>query len=246
MQSHIAAQAQRIYEELQQANISSMRVKEMSAQLDALEVQSRNYSKALSHGGSADPYPSGDPADGSGFAFPRMKKLLGVGDAPRVAPPSPLQLDDQQIDALWQAARNKTPFRAEIGQKGLEHSGFMGTVRDKTSLAESNLGGQQLPPVQNPGPRGNYGLAYEPFRILSALPTVAMTGPQAGYLVHHGNTREAAAVAELGTKPDLGPLVTEAYIKPQKIAGLVSASLEILQDTKNSRPFCRLSWLVRF
>ena len=64
-----------------------------------------------------------------------------------------------------------------------------------------------------------------------------MSGPQAAYLLHTGNTNEATGIAELGTKPDLGVQVTESYIKPQKIAGLVSASLEILQDHEEFAAF---------
>ena len=75
----------------------------------------------------ASPRDCGNPAEDAYVgAFPRTK-MLGVGSAPRVAPLSPLQLDDQQIDALWQAAKNRSPFRCEVGAKGLEHSGFRPT-----------------------------------------------------------------------------------------------------------------------
>jgi hypothetical protein len=108
---------------------------------EELLAQSRTYQKALSMSDYASPNESGDPA--GNYAFPRVK-MLGTGGAPRVAPLSPLQLDDQQMNALWQAARNKTPFRVEIGSKGLEH-GLQ--LRDKAGpLAESGLAGQQLPP----------------------------------------------------------------------------------------------------
>ena len=204
---------------------------------EALRIQLKNLRAARQWAGSADLVPYGDAADAAGApAFPRTK-MLGTGSAPRVAPLSPLQLDDHQIDALWQAARNKTPFRCEIGHKGLEHGdGFMGGIRTKAALTESGLN-TQLPAIQIPGPRGNYGLTYEPWRVLSALPTVAMTGPSAAYLRHTGNANEATGVAEAGVKPSLGPTVTENFIKPQKIAGTVEATLEILQDHEEFADF---------
>ena len=67
---------------------------------------------------------------------------------------------------------------------------------------------QQLPPVQISGPRGITVCPTGLTRVFSALPVVAMTGPQAAYLIHTGNTNEATGGAELGTKPDIGPHVT--------------------------------------
>jgi hypothetical protein len=53
------------------------------------------------------------------------------------------------------------------------------------------------------------------------MPAATMTGPSAAYLVHAGNAAKAAGVGELGTKPDLGPIIKEFIIYPQKVAGLV-------------------------
>ena len=231
----IGVRAEQIFAELSDKNLSPQRVQQLSAELDQLETASRNYGKALNLAGAADPYPNGDPGDAAGWGLPKLK-TFGAPNAPRVAPQSPLQLDAQQTHALWQAARNKTPYRVEIGSKGLEHGGFMGDVRMKTPLAESGLN-NQLPAIQIPGQRGNYGLPYEPFRVMSALPTVAMTGPGAAYLQHTGNTHEASGVAEGATKPSLGPVVTETFIKPQKIAGTIEATLEILQDHEEFAAF---------
>jgi HK97 family phage major capsid protein len=57
-----------------------------------------------------------------------------------------------------------------------------------------------------------------------------MTGPSAVYLQHTSKTNEATRVAEGAVKPSLGPVVTENFVKPVKIAAIVEASLEILQD----------------
>jgi Phage capsid family len=208
----------------------------VEAESEQLDTVLRSHKAALGYSGSTDPYPYGGPADAPPGAFPRVK-MLGVNNEQRVAPPTPLALDDSQIDALWMAAKNKTAFRVEIGSAGLEHQ-FGGQLRDKAVNAVSLSGlNNQLPPIQIAGPRGNYGLPYEPFRVFSALPTVAMTGPGAAYLQHTGNANEATGVAEGGVKPSLGPTVTETYIRAQKIAGTVEATLEILQDHEEFAAF---------
>jgi HK97 family phage major capsid protein len=57
-----------------------------------------------------------------------------------------------------------------------------------------------------------------------------MGAPTIEYLVHSGNTQPAAVVGELGTKPDLGLLVTPKTATATKIAGLASVSWEIFRD----------------
>jgi HK97 family phage major capsid protein len=57
-----------------------------------------------------------------------------------------------------------------------------------------------------------------------------MSGPSVEYLVHTGNTNPAAAVAELGTKPDLGMQLSAKIAYPVKIAALASFSMEALHD----------------
>lgn len=89
------------------------------------------------------------------------------------------------------AARNRTSFRVEVGQKGIEHSGVMGSIRDKAVLTEIRSE-RTAAGRSGPRPRGNYGLPYEPFRIFSALPVVAMTGPSAAFLSHTGNANEVS------------------------------------------------------
>jgi hypothetical protein len=113
--------------------ITNKRLDEIEHEAEQLNAVLATHKKATSMSDYASPYPSGDPADNP-YAFPKTK-MLGVGSAPRVAPLSPLQLDDAQIDMLWAAAKNQTPFRCEVGHKGLEHSGFMSDVRMKAPTA---------------------------------------------------------------------------------------------------------------
>jgi hypothetical protein len=50
------------------------------------------------------------------------------------------------------------------------------------------------------------------------------------WLSHSANTAEANGVAELGTKPDIGPTFTENKVLPQKLAGQASITMELNQD----------------
>jgi HK97 family phage major capsid protein len=76
-------------------------------------------------------------------------------------------------------------------------------------------------------------LPYEPDRAFSHFKQ--LTAPEARaveYIQHTGNTNPAAAVAELGTKPDLGMELTTVTTPFVKIAAIASASTEVLQDER--------------
>jgi Phage capsid family len=145
---------------------------------------------------------------------------------PQVAPPS-LDISGEQVKSLFDAAKAGTPYKVQLGTKD-----FASQLRHKAAgapLTESGLNAQ-LPAIQVPGDRGQYGKPYEPFRLLANIPTVAMTGPSAAYLQHTTNTNEATRVADGQPKPSLGPTINELFVKPLKIAATVEASMEILQD----------------
>lgn len=153
-------------------------------------------------------------------------KTFGAPQAPVVAPTSPMQLDGNQLEALRQAAINKAPFSVTIGQKGFEHT----VMRQKTTFTEGGLVTNPLPVTQMGGERGHMGLPYETFRVLSALPTVAMDGPGIAYLRHNSNTAPASYVAEGGLKPSIGPVIEEVQIRAAKVAATVEATREVLTD----------------
>jgi HK97 family phage major capsid protein len=204
---------------------------QVEREADRLNIEIRNHKAALKLAGSASPseygYQNSNPGQYDNGSTPAVGwKSFGLPSAPQVAPPS-LDLDAEHIKSLWSAAQSNAPYKVQIGTKD-----FAASVREKTAgaaLTESGLN-NQLPAIQVPGAYGQYGKPYEPFRLLAAIPTVAMTGPSAAYLQHTTNTNEAARVAEAAAKPSLGPTVTETFIKPMKIAGTVEATLEILQD----------------
>jgi hypothetical protein len=172
-------------------------------------------------------------------------------------PQTPMALNDHQIKALYQAAANRMPLSMEIGSTGdgayaggyggggvtdATLKGYIG-ASTKNAVSESGLGGGfsgNLPPVQS---LYAVGLGYEPTRISSYLPGATMQGPSATWLSHVGNAAEAAGTAELAVKGNIGPSIVENQVKPQKIAGLVSTSLEAWQDTENYGEGALASWL---
>ena len=206
----------------------------VEAEAEKLDIEIKNYKSALEYAGSASPaefgYQDIDPAHfdngASGYGTDVQWKSFGLpSGAPQVPPPS-LDLDPEHVKSLFDAAKAGAPYKVQIGQKD-----FASSMRLKTAgapLTESGLN-NQLPAIQVPGHTG-LPQAYEPFRLLANIPTVAMTGPSAAYLQHTTNTNEATRVAEGRRRTVAGPDSTENFIKPMKIAATVEATLEILQD----------------
>jgi capsid protein len=163
--------------------------------------------------------------DNGGISF----KGFGPGMENRIRPTSMYEMDRTQISALKQAAQQGTPFKVQIGSKGIEH-GFMGGVRTKAAVTEGGLSPDLLPPVQQLGNRGWFGLPYELTRVANFLPNVAMEGPGVAYFRHDSNGAEAAYTAEGATKPDLTPVIREQYLRPAKVAGRINLTHELVQD----------------
>jgi HK97 family phage major capsid protein len=233
-ESAIRARVQDIYDELQSKNLSAARVKELSTEMDQLDIQFRTKKAATRLAGSASPAEWGfsdiNPGyfdnGASGYGTGVQWKSFGLPSAPQVPPPS-LDISGEQVKSLFDAAKAGAPYKVQLGQKD-----FASSLRYKTAgapLAESGLN-NQLPAIQVPGPYGQYLKPYEPFRLLANIPTVAMTGPSAAFLVHGSNTNNAARVGEGQPKPSLGPVITENFCKPMKIAATVEATMEILAD----------------
>jgi hypothetical protein len=195
---------------------------ELDAQLDV-------YKKAKSMSSYAAPDEHGfggtNPGDTADIAF----KGFGPNAENRIRPTSIYQIDKSQIATLKQAAQQGTPFRVQIGSKGIEH-GFFGGVRDKAAITEGGLTPNLLPPLQQYGPNGWFSLPYELTRVANFLPNVAFDGPGVAWFSHTSNGVEAAYTAEGASKPDLTPVVTENYTRPAKVAGRVNITHELLQD----------------
>lgn len=164
--------------------------------------------------------------------------LPGVGDGGRIMAASPMDMTQGQLHGLLDAAAHKTPYSIEVKPKAF-HAG----VQTKAAVTEGGLGGGfsgNLPPVQS---LLAVGLGYEPTRIADLLPGAAMPGPSATWLSHTANSAEVGIVAEAGTKGDIGPTITENQVKPTKIAGQASVTLEAWQDTGNYGEGQFAAWL---
>ena len=203
----------------------------VEAEAEKLDIEIKNHQSALKWAGSASPAEWGranmNPGDDdNGISF----KGFGPGMENRIRPTSMYEMDKEQIAALKQAAQQGTPFKVQIGSKGLEH-GFMGGVRTKSAVTEGGLTPNLLPPIQQMGPGGFWGLPYELTRVANYLPNVAMPpGGGVSFFQHSQNAAEAAYTAEGATKPDLTPTIKEQYIKAAKVAGRILLTHEIVQD----------------
>ena len=210
----LAAQrrAEEIYAEIRakQANgsITKSYTDRVTAELDEIETNLKAFNAAARYSSAADMYPTPGP------------NRKGA----RWNPPSPLHITDNQLKSMFAAARTRMPsYSVEIGTKGASdwNLGF------KSPLAESGIGGGGLPPVILPNA---FNLPYEPDRLFSHFIGGEMPGPSVSYVQHTSNTNPAAAVAELGTKPDIGMQLTVKNVTPTKIAALASVSMEALDD----------------
>jgi Phage capsid family len=203
------------------------RVKALTDEGEKLLTQKLNHQKAVGMSSFASPEEygvTGNPGDNSGIAF---KGLPGMEN--RIRPTSVYEMDRTQIAALKQASQQGTPFKVQVGSKGLEH-GFMGGVRTKAAVTEGGLTPNLLPPIQQYGPNGWFGLPYELTRVANFIPNIAMEGPGVAYFRHDSNGAEAGYTAEAATKPDLTPVITEQYIRPAKVAGRINLTHELVQD----------------
>ena len=113
-------------------------------------------------------------------------------------------------------------MEVDVQSKGIDG------IQTKAAASDSALVNGPLPGIIMPNQF--ISLPYEPNRIASYLPAAAMDGPSAVWLSHSSNTAEANGVAELGTKPDIGPTFTENKVLPQKIAGQAAITMELNQD----------------
>jgi HK97 family phage major capsid protein len=169
---------------------------------------------ALRYAGATEVAPTG---------YPQVPAGVDMG---AIVPATPMDLTHGQIQGLLAAAEVRTPWSTEVKPKS-----FREAVMTKSAVSEGGIGGGftgNLPPVQS---LYAVGLGYESTRIADLIPGAQMPGPSATWLSHTANSAEVGAVAELGTKGDIGPTITEHQVTPTKIAGIVSLSLESWQDT---------------
>jgi HK97 family phage major capsid protein len=144
---------------------------------------------------------------------------------------SPMDIPESELVNMFEAAKRKMPYRAEISTKAFG-DGSLTNVQTKTTGAPITEGAQWpsglFPPVLRP--ELTQQLRFEFDRMADHIPTLTIDAPSTEYLVHTGNTNPAGVVAELGVKPDLGMQLDTQTAVPVKLAALASTSMEALQD----------------
>jgi HK97 family phage major capsid protein len=159
------------------------------------------------------------------------------GAVPRFKAPSIADATTDQWHAAWEAAQRHQNYRFEIEPTVTTKGGFDSNgVRTKAALSSGSFGG--LPPVIEPGLTQQ--LPYEPNYLFDSFIQMNMAAPTVEYLVHSGNAQPASVVAELGTKPDIGVVVTPKTATATKLAGLVSTSWELYNDFPTMASFLPL------
>jgi HK97 family phage major capsid protein len=136
-------------------------------------------------------------------------------------PVSPLDIPVEQYRGLYEAAVKRLPsYRIDCDKMD---------VTTKSPFAETSFTSGTLPPTLMTSL--SLDLPYEPNDAFAAFKQ--LTAPESRaveYLQHTGNASPAAAVAELGNKPDIGMTLTTVTTPYVKIAALASVSEEALQD----------------
>jgi hypothetical protein len=204
---------------------------EVEAEAERLETVIKNHQAASQWAGSADPSEYGIDANPGDYDHGIAFKGFAPGMENRIRPTSMYSIDKAQINALKQASLQGTPFRVQLGQKGIEHGSWGGQIRQKAAVTEGGLTPNLLPPIQQLGPQGWFSLPYEQTRVANFLDVVAAQGAGVAWFRHSANAgTEASYVAEGAAKPDLSPTILEQYTRFSKVAGRILLTHEIIQD----------------
>ena len=245
MNNHAAvARVQAIVEELKSPNVSHTRVKQLSEEMDRIETQTRTKQAAMGMGSFASPSEWGVTANPGAYdntpSIGRWQAPEGQGS--RIAQrkwhaPSPFDLGPEQLKALYQAGKHRTSFSTYVGDNGVGNKMLDGAgIRQKTPAAVAEgAPGSLIPPILLPYA---FTLRLEPTRILEYLVSgQPPTGQSVSWLQHSGNTNPTTAVAELTAKPDLAPQIAVRETSFTVIAGMMSASRQMLTDFESLAGF---------
>ncbi len=181
--SAINARATAIYDELTSQNPSPQRVKELSAELDRLDAQSRTYSKAVAMGSYAAPdewngtLNPGAYSDGSPQSAQLPRWQLPEGEGSNIAQrkhhaPSPYDMSPEQLESLFLAGKSAQSFSTTIDERGHRNKALFGGMRDKAAVGEG-ASGSLIPPILLPNA---FTMRVEPTRIAEYFPVVESEG----------------------------------------------------------------------
>jgi hypothetical protein len=134
-------------------------------------------------------------------------------------PPSPLSASAEQWESLFAAASSRLGgYTQRVGFDS--KSVGLGDVRFKAPTVEGSPGKFVAVAADRPRLR----LLYAPDRLFELFPGRAADTQSVANLQHTGNANPAAAVAELGSKPDVGMTITQKTVSFTKIAALATFS----------------------
>jgi hypothetical protein len=150
---------------------------------------------------------------------------------------SPLNIPVSEYKGMYHAAVKRLPsYRVDI-----DHA----DVTVKSPFAESGFTSGTLPPTLLP--KLTLDLPYQPDRAFAhfkQMPAPESIGVE--YIQHTGNTNPAAAVAELGTKPDLGgePRDPGPSTHPREVECLGTVGFSILANIQARCTHAAVKWTL--
>jgi HK97 family phage major capsid protein len=169
-----------------------------------------------------------------------------------------LALDPSAIDPDPAKVSKQAPWsQKSLGQQFVEHDNYKrlmdnggvsgktgrwstGGIELKATLAEGTAGapGPGFAPVATPTVLpGIVGTLFQPTTVLDLIPDGVTTTPLLRYLVEVAITNAAAAVAELGLKPESAITFANVDETLKKIATFLPVSDEMLEDFEQIRSY---------
>jgi hypothetical protein len=218
------------------------------------DVASKNIAVANSFAGCADQY-TGDPRQFN--AQPETPDGYNEGICQKKwTAANPLFLNASDLQQLHEAGRRHTRYGVMVAPPGMDvdnvpnesHLWLSKDFCHRPAYSQKDMAAMQRADVRskaNPSPAAEgaigteipaqllstgFPLRIDPLRIFELFPGAAAGGQGVTFLTHTGNTNPAAAVAELGLKPDLAPIITPTTITFTTVAATLSVSRLFFDD----------------
>ena len=216
---------------------------QLTEKMDDIERRVGARRAGMYNFGMADPAMRGNTFAGTPVgthAGVSTAAAIGIGMAQQLSPsfagaksclPTPLHASDDEWRMFHEAGKRSLPsVSTTLTLKSVEDqiSTKADTAPSPATEYNTSTSSFLIPPILRPDA---YRLLFEPVRVLSYLPVeTAPASAQVSWLRHESNTNSAAAVAELGEKPDLGPVFTEHTTTHSVIAATLYLSRQLYND----------------
>jgi Phage capsid family len=209
---------------------------EYKAYIDRVSKEVEEIESDLKTLGEARKFSWGAEAAGMGVA----QSSASPGPGELLRPVSAYDMTPDQLEQLVMAAKHRTPLRIEIAPKRYSAPVALksmptrwGNITTKAAVSESGItsafSAANFPPLQSPHA---IGIGLEPTRVAGLFPGYAYNRQAISWLTHTANSSASGAVAELGTKTDIGEEYSETTVLSTLIAGMASVSLQGLWDSE--------------